>query len=79
MQREREKVERERLSMATWREGGERGGERELEIKIREVKLKKIRRGQAAPLIVGWAILQLQGSCREKQTWLLSGNCGGGV
>jgi hypothetical protein len=29
--------------------------------------LKRARRGQAAPLIVGWAIL------------LLPGNCGGGV
>jgi hypothetical protein len=33
------------------------------------------RRGQAAPFIVGWAILQLQGSCGKEHTWLLSGNC----
>ena len=36
-------------------------------------------RGQAAPFIVDWAILQLQGSCGEEHTWLLSGNCEGEV
>jgi hypothetical protein len=37
------------------------------------------RMGQAALYIVGWAILQLQGSYGEEHTWLLSGNCEGGV
>jgi hypothetical protein len=41
--------------------------------KIRE------RRGQTAPFIVGWAILQLQGNCGEEHTWLLSGNYESGV
>ena len=45
-------------------EGKEREGG--LESKKGE-RLKRARRGQAAPLIVGWAIL------------LLPGNCGGGV
>jgi hypothetical protein len=37
------------------------------------------RRFQAAPFIVGWVILLLPGNCWEEHTWLLSGNCGGGV
>jgi hypothetical protein len=42
---------RERPAMATWRGGGERGETRE-ESKKSE-SLKRARRGQAAPLIVG--------------------------
>ena len=56
--------------MSTWREG-----EGKLEIRMRGKSL----RGQAAPFIVGWAILQLQDNCGVEHTWLLSGNCEGGV
>jgi hypothetical protein len=45
----------------------------------REQDLKRERRGQAAPFIVGWATLLLPGNCGEEHTWLLPGNCGGGV
>jgi hypothetical protein len=61
-QGEREKVERGRGG----RRGGGGGGEREkgLESKKGE-SLKIARRGQAAPLIVGWSILLLLGNCGE--------------
>jgi hypothetical protein len=36
-------------------------------------------REKSPPFIVGWAFLQLQGSCGEEHTWILSGNCEGGV
>ena len=65
--------------MAMWREG--RSGE-EGEQKVRErgnKRSKRETRGQAAPFIVGWATLLLQGNCGEEHTWLLPGNYGGGV
>jgi hypothetical protein len=58
---------------------GEKGKrERGLESK-KGKSLKRARRGQAGPLIVGWAIRLLPGNCGEEHTWLESGNCGGGV
>jgi hypothetical protein len=55
--------------MATWREGGK--GERKggLESKRGE-GLREQGGGQAAPLIVGWAILLLPGNCGKEHTWL---------
>ena len=41
--------------MATWREAGKGEGEGRLESKKGE-SLKRVRRGQAAPFIVAWAI-----------------------
>jgi hypothetical protein len=65
----REGRKRERPAMATWREGerGERGG---LEKSKKGESLKRVRRGQAAPFIVDWAILWLSGNCGEEHTWL---------
>jgi hypothetical protein len=54
-------------------EKGERGG---LDNRKYE-SLKRGRRGQAAPFIVGWAILLLPGNCGEEPTWLLFSNCRG--
>jgi hypothetical protein len=48
--------------------GGREGG---LEMRVRKVReFKRVRRGQAAPFIVGWATLLLPGNCGEKHTWL---------
>ena len=56
--------------MATWREGGkEREREGGLESK-KGKSLKRERWGQAASLIVGWAIWLLPGNCGEEHTWL---------
>ena len=67
---EREKVERGREAGHGHVERGWKG-EREgwLESKKGE-SLKRARRGQAAPFIVGWAILLLPGNCGEEHTWL---------
>ena len=47
----------ERLAMAIWREGGmERERRRVREESKKGGSLKRERRGQAAPFIVGWAI-----------------------
>jgi hypothetical protein len=59
--------------------GLKRGGERELEMRIREVRASEKSRGQAALFIVGWATLLLPGNCGEEHTWLLPHNCEGGV
>ena len=53
----------------------ERGGKGERERRAKEESkkgenLKRARRGQAAPFIVGWAILLLSGNCGEEHTWL---------
>jgi hypothetical protein len=48
-------------------------------VRVREQEVERERRGQTAPLIVGWATLLLPGNCGEEHTWLLPGNCGGGV
>jgi hypothetical protein len=64
--------------MATWRErrrDGRRRRERKQELKRDE----RERRVQAAPFIVGWDTFVLQDNCREEHTWLLPGNCEGGV
>ena len=65
-----ERAEKQRPTMATWREGGrecrERGNKRVGE-KHEGSRSKRERRGQAAPFIVDWATL------------LLPGNCGGGI
>jgi hypothetical protein len=50
-------------------ERGEKGEREGLESKKGE-SLKRVRRGQAAPFIVGWAILLLPGNCGEERTWL---------
>ena len=55
--------------MATWREGVKERDERRLKSKKGE-RLKRVRRGQEAPLIEGWAILLLPGNCREEHIWL---------
>ena len=54
--REKERVERWRLAMTVWREVKKDGGAREQETRERQ-ELKRERRGQAAPLIVGQAYL----------------------
>jgi hypothetical protein len=62
VEREGEKVERERLTMTAWREGErgrERGGARKKSKKGES--LKRVRRGQAAPYIVGCTIRKLWG------------------
>jgi hypothetical protein len=59
-------------------EGEERRRRRARDENKRGESLRE-RRGQTAPFIVGWAILLLQGNCWEEHTWLLSGNCEGGV
>jgi hypothetical protein len=59
-------------------ERGGKGRKRELESK-EGVGSKRARRGQTAPLIVGWTILLLPGNSGEEHTWLQSGNCGGEV
>jgi hypothetical protein len=43
--------------MATWRDGGKECGERGSKTARERGKSKRGRRGQAAPLIVGWAYL----------------------
>jgi hypothetical protein len=53
--------------MATWREGGRKGEGVESKRQEKEQELKRKRKDQSAPFIVGWATL------------LLPGNCGGGV
>jgi hypothetical protein len=60
-QGEGEKVERERPAMATWGwgEGGERRRAKDESKKGKS--LKRAKRGQAAPFIVGWAIRYLWG------------------
>jgi hypothetical protein len=66
--------------VATWRDGERKGRRRARDENKKGESLRENGGGgQAAPFIVGWAILQLQGSCGEEHTWLLSGNCGGGV
>ena len=50
------------------REGRERRRARDENKKSES--LKRERRGQAAPFIVGWAILLLPGNCGEEHTWL---------
>ena len=59
------------------REG--RGRKRAREVRVREQEPKRERRGQADPFIVDWATLLLRDNCGEEHTWLLPGNCGGGV
>jgi hypothetical protein len=60
--------------MVTWREGGREGREKvKSERQEREQELKRERRGQEAPFIVGWATLLLPGNCGEKHTCLLPG------
>ena len=65
--------------MALWREGAR---ERKRERRRSRDESKKgeslnEERGQTAPFIGGWAILQC--GCGEEHTWLLSGNCEGRV
>ena len=47
---------RERPAMATWREGEGRQRRRARDDSKKGESLKRVRRGQAAPFIVGWAI-----------------------
>ena len=55
--RKREGRKKERPAMATWREGGrERERRRARDDSKKGESLKRVRRGQAAPFIVGWAI-----------------------
>jgi hypothetical protein len=55
--------------MAPWREGIGREKRRARDESKKGKSLKKKRRGQAAPFIVGWAILLLSGNCGEEHTW----------
>jgi hypothetical protein len=55
--------------MATRREGG-RESRRAREQSKKGESLKRVRKGRAAPFIVGWAILLLPGNYREEHTWL---------
>ena len=65
-QREREKVERgKENSHGHVERGGKGKREGGLESKKGE-SLKRVSRGQAAPFIVGWAILLLPGNCGEE-------------
>ena len=64
--REGRKRENPAMAMGEREEGKER---RKKESKKGE-GVKRVRRGQAAPLIVGWAILLLPGNCGEEHTWL---------
>jgi hypothetical protein len=68
--RKREGRKRERETGHGQVERGEKG-EREggLESKKGE-SLKRVRRGQVAPFIVGWTILLLPGNYGEEHTWL---------
>ena len=70
--------QRQSMALELYCRKAERKREGGLESKKGE-SLKRARRGQAAPLIVGWAILLLPGNCGEEHTWLNSGNCGGGI
>jgi hypothetical protein len=54
--RKREGRKRKRLAMTTWREGGRERERRAREKSKKSESLKRARRGQAAPFIVGWAI-----------------------
>jgi hypothetical protein len=56
--------------MARWREGKGRERRRAREESKKGESLKRVRRGQAAPFIVGWAILLLSGNCGEEHTCL---------
>jgi hypothetical protein len=56
--------------MATCGDGEGRERRRARDDSKKGESLKRARRGQAAPFIVGWAILQLQHSCGEEHTWL---------
>ena len=56
--------------MARWREGKGRERRRAREESKKGESLKRVRRGQAAPFIVGWAILLLSGNCGEEHIWL---------
>ena len=57
--------------MARWREGERKEKERKRATESKKGEsLKRARRGQAAPLIVDWAILLLPGNCGEEHTWI---------
>jgi hypothetical protein len=58
--------------------GRERERRRARDESKKDESLKRARRGQAVPFIVGWAILLLPGNYGEEHIWL-SGNCWGGV
>jgi hypothetical protein len=69
-ERKREGRKKERgLAMVTWREGErERDRRRARDESKKGESLKRERRGQAAPFIVGWATLLLPGNCGEEHT-----------
>ena len=56
--------------MAMWREGEGRERRRARDESKKGESLKRVRKGRAAPFIVGWAILLLPGNCGEEHTWL---------
>ena len=62
--------------MAMWREGEGSERKRARDESKKGEGLKRERKGQAAPFIVGWATLLLPGNCGEEHTWLLPSNCG---
>jgi hypothetical protein len=73
-------VERERDQPWPHEERGEWRGWRRAKDENKKGESLRERGGAKHPhFIVGWAILQLQGSCEEEHTWLLSGNCEGRV
>ena len=63
--RKREVRKRESSHGHIW--GGGREGRPESK---KGESLKRVRRGQTAPFIVGWAILLLPGNYGEEHTWL---------
>jgi hypothetical protein len=69
---ERKKVKRGReAGHGHVERGGGVGGRRRARDESKKGEsLKRERRGQAAPLIVGWATLLLSGNCGEEHTWL---------
>ena len=60
--------------MAMWREGEGRERRKARDESKKGESLKRVRRGQAAPFIVSWAIVT--GSCGEEHTRLLPGALG---
>jgi hypothetical protein len=69
--RKREGRKRERgrpRSRGKWGEGRERRRARDKSKKSES--LKKERKGQVAPFILGWATLMLLGNCGAEHTWL---------
>ena len=72
------RAKRQRVTMVMLREGRRWGKKEDKRWERDETKEARVRRGQAAPFIVGWASLMLQRNSVEDHKWLLSGNYEGG-